>query len=128
MREIKFRQWLSLRNYMHYGIGVIEEGNWAGPVSCVFNQDPIMQFTGLFDKNGKEIYEGDVVSSIFAKGIENYEAELIGVVVYRDCYFTIDRKKNNGHIPWVDWPTEYFENCEVIGNVWENSELLEETK
>lgn len=66
-----------------------------------------------------------ILRSIFCRGIENYEAELIGVVVYRDCYFTLDRKKENGHIPWVDWPIEYFQDCEVVGNIFENPSLLE---
>jgi len=73
------------------------------------------QYTGLKDKNGREIYEGDIVTGLF-----NYTG-IIGHIVYgSDATFFIERKGlygislNNAEV-WL----------EVIGNIYENPELLE---
>lgn len=76
----------------------------------------LMQFTGLYDKNGKEIYEGDIVTGLFD------HTEIIGHIIYgSDATFFIYRKGlfgiglNNAK----DW-------LEVIGNIYESPELLKE--
>jgi hypothetical protein len=74
------------------------------------NPDPIpMQYTGLKDTKGKDIYEGDVIESPADRGVVEF---LNGqfVVRYRDGYQDV------GFAPSCD---------EVIGNVYENPELLE---
>ena len=82
----------------------------------------IMQSTGLFDENGKEIFEGDVVETIY------YEKLFTGIIVY-DQEET-DFKATNGH-------DEYGNNFRylgvndsiiVIGNIYQNPELLKEVK
>ena len=106
-REIKFRAWDKIMN------------KWMHPVWDITNPFPInngheiMQFTGLTDKNGKEIYEGDICK---------YKDELI---LWRwdelHCGFW-PRK-----IPASDWSFNTIHtsaNCEVIGNIHENPELL----
>ena len=135
MREIKFRAWdkksKKMRaintiafNYEHEAFNF--NGDHLPKVVNVWGKDAIedkevilyreskdiilLQFTGLLDKNGKEIYEGDV--------IKTNEAGWIAKVVYnRDGFFCIDNK--GGFSTECDW-----EELEVIGNIYENPELL----
>lgn len=72
----------------------------------------LMQYTGLKDKNGKEIYEGDVVKAEEYVGFKNLTAE----VIYNRGRFSL----NTGTIPEDLIP----ELCEIIGNIYENPELL----
>lgn len=85
-------------------------GQFAHPI---FFYDA-MQSTGLKDKNGTEIYEGDIVKNIYDE---------IYVVKWFDAGFHLEEKYNGGF--------DYFElhfgdNKEVIGNIYENPELLED--
>ncbi|MDO4782817.1 MAG: YopX family protein [Capnocytophaga felis] len=68
--------------------------------------ETIGQFTGLYDKNGKEIYEGDVIS-IFGKN---------HAVKFKDGMFTINDREMRRYIHSIP--------LEVIGNVYENPELV----
>ena len=76
----------------------------------------LMQYTGLKDKNGKEIYEGDIVTSGHTNVIE-------GVVTYRAPEFII--KMPRGKM-WGAFMLRADQNQfqEVIGNIYENKELL----
>jgi len=138
MREIKFRAWDKKRKKMiyltpevdpkncgnlvycdietlaiglHGGLYLLDEcGNWEYPDNLGESYE-IMQFTGLKDKNGKEIYEGDIVRKItddFA--LWNETKEPIGEVFYEDGCFCVGRKFKValGSI-----------KCEVIGNIYE---------
>lgn len=73
-----------------------------------------MQFTGLLDKNGKEIYEGDIVFAEEYVGFKNLKAE----VIYNRGRFCL----NTGTIP----EDLIAELCEVIGNIYSNPELLKQ--
>jgi len=104
-REIKFRAWDESKNNMMYDLEIRNEPLWW----LTSLKLPVMQYTGLKDKNGKEIFEGDIVSFIGLSG------ESKALVEYDDklgCY----RVKNN-YIP-------NHVRLEVIGNVWENPDLL----
>ncbi len=87
----------------------------------------IMQFTGLLDKNGKEIYEEDIVKAI---AIEKYaEDSIVSDVIYGSCGQWEIRAKGGSHeythglpVNWGAWAS-----IEVIGNIYENPELLQQT-
>lgn len=74
----------------------------------------LMQSTGLFDENGKEIFEGDVVH---AYGEDTY---LIGVIEYFDNAYCIKNKNGIYNPLWIN-----AEHYEIIGNIWEDGELLD---
>ena len=80
------------------------------------NRFELMQFTGLHDKNGKEIYEGDIVKSFF---VDTDEA---GNEIYK--YYIMEVKYDE---ILCSYKIDKFMNLEVIGNIYENKELLNET-
>ena len=136
MREIKFRAWDKQDKRMMYR--TIFDRNWyltpkndEGGCHCLREITPddrtvieLMQFTGLLDKNGKEIYEGDVIRTIF---------DTIGVVKYHIGQHN-DRGMGGGYIGFFIHEGEqegeeffrgiYPSDDEVIGNIYENPELL----
>ena len=77
-------------------------------------RDTVGQYTGMKDKNVKEIYEGDAVEAIRYDGLV-----VTGVVEFRDCSFVI----NTGYLTIYTW-LDY--QIEVIGNIHDNPELLVE--
>lgn len=106
MREIKFRYWRKEDNKIETQVIL--------NLPCLADTD-LMQYTGLKDKNGKEIYEGDLVNFIGAKNP--------GEVIFNNGAFEIDGFWNNSQ----DEPARAFsENAtlEIIGNIYENPELL----
>ena len=115
MRELKFRVWDKvLRCWSGNSM------NWLYG-KCVVYPDCgdryiFVQFTGLTDKNGKEIYEGDIVRH---KGPFQKEPERSICDFHEGAFrFMIFDKKEDFH------PSSSI-YCEIIGNIYENSELLE---
>ena len=97
--------------------------------TCSFDDIILMQSTGLFDKNGKEIFESDIVkTTIFfgradeSGGFYEYEKELIGIVKQLEGAWVVDTEKGAVYL-WSD-----INENEVLGNIWENPKLLEEIK
>ena len=127
MREIKFRCW-DTENKQMLKVQELdfEDTFYGGRLSIradMYNdyfdiEDMIlMQYTGLKDKNGKEIYEGDIV-----KVFTNKEWR-IGKIIYEHSGFTIDVTDNKnleyGRTSIIESLTE------VIGNIYDNPKLLE---
>ena len=76
----------------------------------------LMQFTGLLDKNGKEIYEGD----IYHQG----DPQITYIVEFRDAAFMGKQVGNTSYAGLFHWQGLH----EVIGNIYENPELLTSNK
>ncbi|EFM68306.1 phage conserved hypothetical protein TIGR01671 [Enterococcus faecalis TX0411] len=84
----------------------------------------LMQSTGLKDLNGVEIFEGDIVKVTVNNYGTGERFEQIDKVVYEDCRFCF----NDGFYYSETIKYSGYENKEVIGNVYENPELLEGTE
>ena len=85
----------------------------------------IIQSTGLLDVNGKEIFEGDVVASTWFKDYGDLVGySKLGKVVYRNGYFCIEYlgEIEKGYSPTI---LDLAINVEIIGNIFENPELME---
>lgn len=120
----------------HYGVWLNpecvwldEKGNFRG-IDGVnrfesFDDIILMQSTGLFDKNGVEIFEGDVVKS--CRLVNGHIYEYVGQVKFVDFSWNIVDKKDtyDPFYNYIDgYPDEIWE-IEVIGNIHNNHDLLE---
>lgn len=122
MRTIKFRSQRQYDGKWVYGdlenspIGKFcriheykDNGYYKGEVDV--DPDTVGQFTGLTDKNGKEVYEGDIVR--YRPNNKVYQ------VVFKDGIFW--GEGNNG----CGCAAHFFPACEIIGNIHDNPELIE---
>lgn len=118
-REIKFRAWNKAKKFMdtawlvdwEHGQVAHKTHNVSQLENCI-----LMQYTGLKDKNGKEIYEGDIITGKGIQGVIKWIPEHCGFLIHEEMGYTfIDA----GNVP----ATSY----EVIGNIYEHPELLEAT-
>lgn len=122
----KFRAWVKLEKIMlpvgeidfDYEFAYLEEEN-GYRCERDFDEIELMQFTGLKDKNGKEIYEGDVVKCYTVT--EECESEYVGVVCFKDFSFVVVDKKDTYDPLWNykgGFVTEETE-IEIIGNIYD---------
>lgn len=138
MREIKFRAWDTSRKSMWSaeemgmdqltinpdGRGFINVHGKSTKMSQYMSHLTPLQYTGLLDKNGKEIYDGDVIDG--HPHVDKY------VIVYWDdglCGWEVRSADKITFSHLLDYSGEAdlgYQPLEVIGNIWENPELLKE--
>ena len=128
MREIKFRAWdknLNSSGGMIWNAAILN-GKYFDIFEMETRDYPLMQFTGRKDKNGDEIYEGDIVEVVLPGNTEARNITIArGKVFYDEASF---RVPTGVHISsWVRLDS-LANNVEIriIGNTFENPELLEE--
>lgn len=126
-REIKFRAWnkkdkvmvdVAAMNFGPSGLWSLIEDADDAELQLEDNYE-LMQYTGLKDKNGREIYEGDIVRT----GEDNIgdPDPTIGQVIMREGSWLIENEKKQEEIGLFSEIT----SREVIGNIFEDNQLLE---
>lgn len=130
--RFKFRIWSGTE--MHYNDFVVTATGYVGKITeeflgqCVFRQDDLtadnecilMQCTGLKDKNGKLIYQGDILGDIYEGLYIHYCEHCHQLQLYSQGYGCM---ACNGDIHWIE-VAEDNKKLEVIGNIYENEDLL----
>ena len=145
MREILFRgQTRRKGEKVYMGTGKPVDGNWVyggitqgtGDFSVMYSYSPVEkhvvytdtvgQFTGLKDKNGKKIFEGDIVAFEDGPASDYYRETVIvnrGVIKFADgAFYVTDRET----VDMGDLIYNGAMECEIIGNIHDNPELLKE--
>ena len=125
MREIKFRAWTNNLNKMIHNVstGVIDIFDEFTDGAIPSKDCEFMQYTGIKDKNGKEIYEGDIATQHKLRaehlGEKNFE-----IIYYQDeCGFEIATLSEDRKERYLT-PLHKTIEIEVIGNIYENANLL----
>ena len=133
MREILFRgkrvdngEWIQgdiVQFPVHGVVRIVEQE--PSYKDAEVDSDTVGQYTGLTDKNGRKIFEGDIIhleySQVFFGGV--YFGEYTAEVSYKEGCFITDGINNGGEI---ETPLSGFNNdeVEIIGNIHDNPELL----
>ena len=116
MREIKFRvRYNNTWCYINLNEGLTEFG-YKAYMECVRMKEKFYQFTGLYDKNGEEIFEGDVITDHVGTGIVEYNTQ----------YGAFRVNYKNRRCKWFyDYSLQgERESIKIIGNIYENPELI----
>ena len=132
-REIKFRAW-------HKGTNVSPHSNRgvSFPPTMLYDNKPgdclrwlsegqpldVMQFTGLKDKNGKEVYEGDIIRDCLTKATMQVKFGLNKNNAYNGWYCSYIGLSVRDTSICGDYDTNINSQIEVIGNIHEHPELL----
>lgn len=133
-REILFRGKVFLKEEWVYGdlvktknLAAIKkaDGDYFHPTQV--SPNTVGQYTGLKDKNGKEIFEGDILDytelDVFGE-----DHQYRGVVKWTDDCFVCDNSDNSDSITGLAWVVKQSIELEIIGNVHDNPELLKQQR
>ncbi len=155
MREIKFRAWDKSKNkmcnvdfikfskvqYTQITFSNIEENKIIYHDSSLLDENMfgtcvLMQYIGLKDIKGVDIYEGDILKAICINKVGYEEVTKNNKIQY----WTVEHKISNGYMGFMfygtnrRWNTMISKNiinncnCEIVGNIYENKELLDDNK
>ena len=130
MREIKFRAWVKekkaifeviLINYVTKKVTYLLErvGHLLSIRDAKFNDVELMQYTGIKDKDNKKIYEGDILFESF--GEKYYK------VIFENGGFRAEFEGDFDEYSF-DLIDVVAQGCEIVGNIYENSELIKEVR
>jgi uncharacterized phage protein (TIGR01671 family) len=134
MRDLKFRAYnKETGEWVHReGCDILGEmillGGWMEDVELKDLEDiDVMQYTGLKDKNGNEIYEGDIISKLFSDGSKC--TKLVKFYQPKCCFCianVLDLKFEKMWEIWGNLQENYLNefHFEVIGNIYDNPELM----
>jgi len=112
MREIKFRAWHTEKKRMFPPWSIWKSNLHGYDDSCCLN---LMQYTGLKDKNGKEIYEGDVIEGNL---IKYSPLPTMGTIVWDKEFASFANQNEAGNTLLFE-----IDRIKIIGNIYENPEL-----
>ena len=144
-REILFRakkvdggEWVEgyvVKKHGAYFIYDINNSDACRQNNYLIEEDTICQYTELTDKNGKKIFEGDILRGFQYPFCHDGEYNYYAEIIFANCSFmTYTRKNPSSCVRGIsDGNTELMEcwiseDWEVIGNIYDNPELLEEEK
>ena len=128
-RKIKFRVWSNQLSKWITDYVITDYNLSAVTINHIFNHTELdnediifQQFTGLEDKNGKDIYEGDIIQQLSFEDWGDDDGDILN----RDVQFkTYDTSYGFYESGWYFGAYGKIEkDCEVIGNIFENPELL----
>ena len=112
-----------------------EELNYCTVEHCQVDKNTVGQFTGLCDKNGNKIFEGDILLEEEKEySLEEYGEKVVGthnIVAYwneKACGFWVrrtDKPKGKIYVPEEPLCESFAEELKVVGNIYDNPELLE---
>lgn len=117
MREIKFRAWVDEENkWVYFNVGEEYPTKKLSPFT-------VCEFTGLLDKTGKEIYEGDIVRRTMHYG-DDY-GNRVGEPEEKISEIKWIEMKGTQAVGFSFFPCDDIYQLEVIGNIYEHGKLIE---